>query len=85
MISHEARRWLRVVLVEPHEEDVLLLCNWMPRTGMNRWIHTVEDLRIEWSVLGVDAVVLGPSFSHSCPPCTQLKALCPSVSILLAQ
>jgi len=29
MISHEARRWLRVVLVEPHEEDVLLLCNWI--------------------------------------------------------
>lgn len=85
MISHEVRRRLRVALVEPCEEGALQLCDWIAKYGYEpMWVRTVEDLRVEWSLLMVDAVVLGPSFSHSSPPCRQLEALCPDIPILLA-
>ena len=51
----------------------------MKRCGIALW-----DLRIKWPVLGVDAIVHGPSLCHSCPSCTKLKALCTIVQTLLA-
>lgn len=86
MISHEARRRLRIALVEPRKEGALGLCDWIAKYGYEpMWVSTVEDLRVECALLAVDAVVLGPSFSHSCPPCRQLDGLCPNIPILVAE
>lgn len=85
MMSHESKSRLCVALVEPEEESALQLCNWIAGYGYEpMWVRTVEDLRIQWSILLVDAVVLGPSFHPFCPPCRQLEAVCPEVPVLLA-
>jgi len=85
MKSGDIRRPLRVALVESSEEEALGLCDWISRYGFEPlWVRSVADLRVQWSVLTPDAVVLGPSFDPTAPPCDQMEAVCPGVPVLLA-
>lgn len=85
MTGTESKRRLRVALVESSEEEALRLCDWISRYGYEPlWLRMVEDLRVQWSMLTPDAVVLGPSFDPSSPPCVLMETVCPGVPVLLA-